>query len=277
MAFDNHANLAYSVIATAPSPATSGTSLVVQTGDGAIFPAAPFNATIWPAGSSPLVGTAEIVRVTAKSGDTFTITRTQEGTSARTVVAGDQIAATITAKTITDIEAGSGMVKLFDQTLSGAAATIDTGGGGIPGGYSALQIAVLARGSSALFSASFSLRFNGDSTAGNYDIIWTNNSNGTSTSFISTATGAAKVFEGPGASIGSGIFGAGHVTIPAYDQTTAHKMATALGGFAETSGHSELVHAVNHWASTAAITRIELFTGAGNLVAGSRMTIWGLS
>lgn len=108
MAFDNHKNLAYSTVATAPSPATSGASLDVQTGDGAIFPTPPFNATIWPAGAPPLTGTAEIVRVTGVSGDTFTITRAQESTSARTVVIGDQIAATITAKTITDIETATG-------------------------------------------------------------------------------------------------------------------------------------------------------------------------
>ncbi len=108
MAFDNHTNLAYSTVATAPSPATSGTSLVLQSGDGSIFPAAPFNVTIWPASLQPLAANAEIARVTGKSTDTLTIVRAQEGTSARTVVVGDQIAATITAKTITDIEAGGG-------------------------------------------------------------------------------------------------------------------------------------------------------------------------
>ncbi len=108
MAFDNHKNFAYSTVATAPSPATSGTSLVIQSGDGAIFPAVPFNAVIWPVSVSPSVANAEIVRVTGKSTDTLTIVRTQEGTSARTVVVGDQIAAAITVKTITDIEAGGG-------------------------------------------------------------------------------------------------------------------------------------------------------------------------
>jgi hypothetical protein len=106
--FDAHKNLAYSTVATAPSPATSGTSLVVATGDGALFPAVPFNATIWPAGASPLATNAEIVRVTNRSTDTLTIVRAQEGTSARTVIIGDQIANTITAKVLTDIEAAAG-------------------------------------------------------------------------------------------------------------------------------------------------------------------------
>lgn len=103
-AYDAAKNFAYTTVLTAPSPATSGTSLVVQSGQGALFPAAPFNATIWPAGTQPITTNAEIVRVTNISTDTFTITRTQESTSARTIVVGDQIAATFTLKTLTDIE-----------------------------------------------------------------------------------------------------------------------------------------------------------------------------
>lgn len=182
----------------------------------------------------------------------------------------------VTSASSVAIGGSSFVTVLFDSTLGGSAAAIDTGAGGVAGGFSALMILVIGRGDAAVFSASFSLQFNNDTTAANYDIIWTNNSNGVSSSFISTATGAAKTMEGPGASIGAGVFGVSNVFIPGYAQTTAHKAATALGGFAETSGHSELVHATNHWASTAAITRVKLFTGAGNLVAGSRMTIYGL-
>src|SRR5690349_9215952 len=101
---DPHKNFAYSTIATAPTPATSGTSLVVQSGDGVLFPAVSFNATVWPAGTQPTAANAEIVRVTNISTDTFTITRTQEGTNARSIGVGDQIAATVTAKTFTDVE-----------------------------------------------------------------------------------------------------------------------------------------------------------------------------
>lgn len=101
---DAHKNFASSLVATAPSPATSGTSLVVTTGEGTKFPTPPFNATIWPAGATPTTANAEIVRVTAVSTDTLTITRAQESTSARTVIVGDQIVAGITAKTLTDVE-----------------------------------------------------------------------------------------------------------------------------------------------------------------------------
>lgn len=113
---DQHKNFAASLVATAPSPASSGTSLVVTGGDGTKFPAVPFNATIWPTGTLPTTANAEIVRVTAISTDTFTITRTQESTAARTVVVGDNIAATITAKTLEDVEAGSKITELTENT-----------------------------------------------------------------------------------------------------------------------------------------------------------------
>jgi hypothetical protein len=111
MPFDQHKNFAYGVVLTAPSPASSGTSLTLQSGQGANFPAASsgdstthYNLTIWPEDALPLSSNAEIVRVTNRSGDVFTITRTQEGTSARAIVVGDQVSATITNKTFTDIE-----------------------------------------------------------------------------------------------------------------------------------------------------------------------------
>ena len=53
MAFDAHKNLAVSAVVTAPTPATSGTSLVVTAGDGARFPAPPFNVTMWPVNAQP--------------------------------------------------------------------------------------------------------------------------------------------------------------------------------------------------------------------------------
>jgi hypothetical protein len=93
----SYKNFAYSTVATAPSPASSGTSLIVSAADGAKFPAAPFMVTIWPSGTQPTTTNAEIAEVTQVSTDTLTITRAQEGTAARTVVVGDQIAAAVTA------------------------------------------------------------------------------------------------------------------------------------------------------------------------------------
>ncbi len=108
MAYDALKNLAYSTVATPPSPAASGTSLVVTAGEGALFPAVSFNAVIWPPNVQPTTANSEIVRVTNIATDTFTITRT---TSTETptigpisVAAGYQISAPITRKTLVDIQ-----------------------------------------------------------------------------------------------------------------------------------------------------------------------------
>jgi hypothetical protein len=91
-------NFASSTVATPPSPATSGTSLYVQTGHGVRFPGSTgFWATVWPAGATADITNAEIVRVTYVSGDQLSITRARQSTTARAIVAGDQIAQTITA------------------------------------------------------------------------------------------------------------------------------------------------------------------------------------
>ena len=101
-------NFAYSLVATAPSPATSGTSLIVTTGQGSYFPATPFDATIWPAGVQPSNTNAEIVRVTNVSTDTLTITRAQYGTTAQAITVGYQIAQTVDANLLSQLAPLSG-------------------------------------------------------------------------------------------------------------------------------------------------------------------------
>ncbi len=122
---DDHKNFAYSTIVTAPSPAASGTSLTVVMEQARLFPDVPFNATVWPTGVQPISTNAEIIRVTDRTDNVFTIERAQESTSARTILVGDQIAATLTAKTLTDAEAS--MVTYAPYILqSGGASTLQT-------------------------------------------------------------------------------------------------------------------------------------------------------
>lgn len=129
MAFDEHTNLALSTVATAPSPPTTGTTLTVD--DPTYFPdpasVGAYNCTIWPTSTAPDQGNAEIVRVTAKSGSTLTVTRAQESTTARSVVSGDQIAITITKKVIDDIEAALPATKGDLATFSTLNAVLGVG------------------------------------------------------------------------------------------------------------------------------------------------------
>lgn len=89
-------NWAQSTVATAPSPPTTGTTLVVASGEGSRFPTANFLATVFPADALPNDSNAELVLCTSRTGDTLTITRQQEGSTARTIGTGDRVYAGLT-------------------------------------------------------------------------------------------------------------------------------------------------------------------------------------
>lgn len=103
MALDNAANFAKVTVSQGYDSAA--TSIALISGDGAKLPTVPFNAVWWNVGSYADPSddpNREIVRVTANSSDTLTITRAQEGTSASTKNTGNtyKMIAGLTAKTI---------------------------------------------------------------------------------------------------------------------------------------------------------------------------------
>lgn len=109
-------NFAFGIVLTAPSPATSGTSLVLNSGQGANF--AVGNAVCWPANTQPLSSNAEIVRVTAVATDTLTVTRAQEGTTAQSIAVGWQVSQDVTAGLMTQYAALSGATFTGPVTLN---------------------------------------------------------------------------------------------------------------------------------------------------------------
>lgn len=115
MFFDALKNFGYGTVLTPPSPATSGSSFVLGSGQGAAFPApasdGPFSAMVAPPGSFQLGSSCEIIRVGARSSDTLSsIARAQEQTAARSIAAGDQVYHAATARTLAQLA-------LFDATL----------------------------------------------------------------------------------------------------------------------------------------------------------------
>ena len=112
---DALANFAYGTVATPPSPATSGITLTLQTGEGANFPAEPFDLLFWPAGVNPLNSNAELARCTNVTGDTLTFTRAQYGTTAQPVAVGYQVSQPIDAHLLTQL-AGGGVSSVFTRT-----------------------------------------------------------------------------------------------------------------------------------------------------------------
>lgn len=85
-------NHAWTTVVTPPSPAESGVTIVVT--DSSVFPVVPFTVEVWPSNANALRTNAEFLRVTANDTgtNTLTVVRQFEGSSARTIVAGDQIA-----------------------------------------------------------------------------------------------------------------------------------------------------------------------------------------
>ncbi len=99
------AQAALSTVATAPSPATSGLSLVLHAGDGAHCPATPFFANVWPTAVGPTAANIETIQVTNVATDTLTIVRAQNGTAARSIIVGDQFAVPPAATVILTVTA----------------------------------------------------------------------------------------------------------------------------------------------------------------------------
>lgn len=77
----NKKNLANAQLLTGIS--TSDTTITVKSGQGASLPDAPFLATLSPLGVLSTIDNSEIILVTAVSSDTLTVSRAQEGTSAK--------------------------------------------------------------------------------------------------------------------------------------------------------------------------------------------------
>jgi parallel beta-helix repeat protein len=93
------------------NPLTSGaTTLNVRSGDGAKFPAAPFQATLYTTDAA----LGEIVKITAKSTDAFTIVRAQEGTSAQSWAQNAHLELLVTAKLFDDFQTRTEIIVATD-------------------------------------------------------------------------------------------------------------------------------------------------------------------
>lgn len=93
------------------NPLLIGAGLLnVAIGDGGKFPDAPFHATLYT--TDPALG--EIVKITAKAGDQFTITRAQEGTTAQEWPGSTRLELLITAKLLNDFQTRTEIVVATD-------------------------------------------------------------------------------------------------------------------------------------------------------------------
>lgn len=169
---------------------------------------------------------------------------------------------------------GGGMQILFDSTLGGDAASIDTGANGIAGGYNVLEIWIITRTAVVAVGSSILVTLNND-TGNNYDQVSIQDLNATLTGSNSLAQ-AQWTLVSFGANAQAGAATTIRMTIPGYDQTTFHKMGEVLCAQVEdTAADARMVVNGVRWRNTAAITRMKIAGNTGDLKAGSRLLIYG--
>ena len=118
MSLDAVKNFAASTVATAPSPATTGLTLVLAVGGGLLMPAVPFDAVAAPTGAAPTAATAEIITVTAIATDTLTFTRQSQSSTLQSIAATWTITAGATAKTVNDLSGPTVITRTADTAIT---------------------------------------------------------------------------------------------------------------------------------------------------------------
>ena len=164
---------------------------------------------------------------------------------------------------------------LFSSTLGANAASIDTGAAGVAGGFNVLEIWFLGRTTEAVIDSTVKFTVNND-TGSNYNRELTQGA-GTSTASFNAIGTTGWVAGAPGASATASEVGCVRMTIPLYAGTTFKKIGEYTGGQTESSAasHGAANSAAIGWASTAAISRVAVTAGSGNLLAGSTLLIYG--
>jgi hypothetical protein len=164
------------------------------------------------------------------------------------------------------------MRMLANVTLGSAAATIDFTS--IPATFAHLRLVIVGRGDTAAGSTSLGLKVNNDA-GGNYEwITLFGRSNSTLAYDTGVTTSPMIVGYLPAATAGGGL-GISDILVADYASTVLHK------GFTWTDKHFDATNRAagaggGRWTSTAAINRLTLLLGAGNFIAGSRATLYGL-
>lgn len=145
-------NNASGTLATAIS--ASDTGIVLTTGNGASFPALGagdyFYATLESTG-----GTFEVIKVTARSGDSMTVVRAQEGSIANSFAAGSRIELRVTGAAVTDfLQSGtSAVIRNFRDKLRDVVSVKDFGavGDGVADDHAAITAAIASGASTVYF------------------------------------------------------------------------------------------------------------------------------
>jgi hypothetical protein len=169
---------------------------------------------------------------------------------------------------------GGALVPLQEVILTSAAADIDLTS--IDQSYRHLLLYAMVRGTDSTTGQVLWCEFNGD-TGTNYRRQRLRGT-GTSSSGQHLSGNAIALGTYTGASAPAGEAGYHTVEIPFYNLTTFNKMVQAHVGDRRGTGTSDtqVDPTAGWWLNTAAITRIRLYPNAGDFVAGSAVTLYGI-
>lgn len=180
----------------------------------------------------------------------------------------------------TSVGSGSGgaVTQLFDSTLGGSAASFDITG--IAQTANHLQLIAFLRGDNASTAVFVLLRVNGDTTANYAYQEVTGNAAAAGAAEGVTQT-SARIGRCSAASAPANSFSPLDVIIPHYAQAANLKSWRAAGGPRESTIGGALTAdvAIGYWilGSFAAITQLTIFPSTGNFVAGSRLSLYGIT
>lgn len=165
--------------------------------------------------------------------------------------------------------------KIAETVLTSAAASIDFQN--IPGTFRHLLLVVYGRGDQAGAFVDLRLRFNGDS-ATNYDHERVEITGTTVVGFETFGGTSGRLGNVPANTAGANLFGPVTVDIPHYANASNNKAAIAHSGYktGTSTGNMGIEFSTNFWRSNSAITQVTIFGSAGNLVAGTVATLYGL-
>jgi hypothetical protein len=175
----------------------------------------------------------------------------------------------------TGIFDASSVQQIADTTLGASAANIDFTS--IASTFAHLLVIAYTRADNAVGAQDLLCRFNAD-TAANYDSQYVRGNAATASAAESFAATSIAVGGAPGTSAGANLFGMSAFIVPHYTNAANNKIISALyldkTGTATSNLDVRLV--LGAWRSNSAINRVTLLSAAGNLVSGSRATLYGL-
>lgn len=266
MSVEQFANVGQTTINQVNGIAAGDTSVTVASNTG--FPAnASFRIRI----------DSELILVTAgQGGVTWTISRGIENTTP---------AAHANGATVTQVVTNGGLLNAFmtkiDEVgpVGGATASLTFPNliSSIPQTFRSLCILGQSRSDNSGTTIDLVLQFNND-TGSNYDseVTVVDGSTAPSDAIVAGGTGINSGIM-PGSTTGTSRAGDYEIWLPGYSLTTWYKTMSSYAGNADgTSSGSHTRLLKGNWRNTAAITSIKLFPGAGNFVAGSWFSLYGI-